>query len=153
MNSKTRLGGDKEGYTVQQGSSGTYVSSELVGQLHRGRVATTVRQQQEQAARVEVPASLRGGRRRKAGRDRCHRTGTLMTGEKDTVVRRNFSGMKTLQRGQTPKAPRHGHQWRAGGTVVDRALTKFGTEETGGKPTTFRRPSTISIRKARQGRT
>jgi hypothetical protein len=170
MNSKTRLGGDKEGYTVQQRlERGTYVSSELVGQLRliAGRVRQeTIRQQELKQPEVEDPKpneqedigdipNLDGGvpdpkleesikkeepiKQEEIG---VVNPGTLMTqSEKDLVVRRNFSGIENAFGGARHPESRRDmeHQWRTGGTVVDRALTKFGTEETGGKLTTFQK--------------
>jgi hypothetical protein len=152
MNSRTRLSGDKKSYTVQERlERGTYVSSELVGQLRMiaGRVrGETLRQQELQQPEVPKPQenkleeSIKKEEPIKQEEVGVINPSTLMTQqEKDLVVRRNFSGIENAFGGaRVPEAYQNKeHHWRTGGTVVDRALTKFGTEETGGRPTTFQK--------------
>jgi hypothetical protein len=160
MSSKTRLGGDKESYTVQERlERGTYVSSELVGQLRMiaGRVRNeTVRQQELKQPEVEVPKPKQDEvnlkqdegvpppkleqppiKQEEVG---VIEPGTLMTQqEKDRVVRLNTSGVGfAFGEARNPESRISAPiQWRKDGTVVDRALTKFGKDEGYTRPTTF----------------
>lgn len=149
MSSRTRLSGDKKSYTVQERlERGTYVSSQLVGQLRMiaGLVrGETLRQQelkQPELPKPQLDDPIKKDEPIKQDEVGVINPSTLMTqGEKDLVVRRNSSGIENAFGGaRVPEARRDmEHHWRGGGTVVDRALTKFGTEETGGKLTTFQK--------------
>lgn len=143
MEGKLRLSGDKEVLTVQDRlDRGTYVSSDLIRQLrmiiqdvHTRHETARLQNNDPQENQVDDQPPIT---REEVGV--IDPINLMPKEERERVGRLNRSGVEYAFGGaRHPQAnSRIEHQWRQGGTALDRALTKFGGE-TDGRETTFQK--------------
>lgn len=154
MEGKLRLSGDKEVLTVQDRlDRGTYVSSDLIKQLrliiqdvHTRHVTAQLQEQVQPPDQDEVNGDLQENQVDDRPPVVQEEVGVIdpinlmPKEERDRVGRLNRSGVEYAFGGaRHPQANSLiEHQWRQGGTALDRALTRFGGE-TDGRETTFQK--------------